>query len=1003
MNAPPDMLRQGVPHLPNGIQNGMLNMNPQYLPQQPPHGQPAQNQPPQMTLLQNSPTPNPSMGMLGGGQSGFPGGLHQLQLAQSNNYNRQQVLMQQNGSGLTMPPRNPGPPHVNGIAHNQPQGMGFPNGVMQQQGIRRVASHPASLNQTAGQMGGMPQGMPNLGAMGMNPAQNMPAHMRPMPQQQHPMNSMRLQQQPQQHSMQSQMSPDMSMLNRQAHLPMNGGLQPPPINRTASAQAQLMNNLAQPPNLNPSHPNGMQPPMHQNAFQNPMPLPHHPQPPQMGSSSHVGSHSQTHTPSLPPNMSMGNVPHPQAPPNRTQRTPDGAVFMNFPNGPMQPNLPQVPRLPPHTPQFSFATPSTSPVQTGDVPQNVGGAHMNRHLVTTPAQVVEMTQGHENLSTSFSMHPSQPGMPPRPPSQHASHPNFQMQPQQQGLQHHQSPRVNAQMVQMQRPQSQQGQRRQATPQAGPSRTPRVATQALPNITTPRMHMAAPGQPGSQQHPSGQSPPQAQPPHPVPNVQQRQLPVPPVMATMANGPPPAMNQPDGVPPPPPPMQAQPALSMRQGPAASMAFHAEGRATQRLLQFSAKLAQTDMKERTHTFWTNLVKDFFTPTAMMKFTLWKDGLRQEAKPFEIGTPILPRFFLVTTHSGVKSMSLVLDNAREMAQYSNVIQYTVELTDAYWIFRYVNGYTVIMRGPLTAHLTSNPVNPNQPITMSSGPVPKIDSLSFDALSFEKLINVDTLLEPRVDASPGVTSINLGGTLSGRHDDVDRRYDERGGRAILPAEPINAFGIPQATMRCLELAESVTQMSDLIQFCFTSKLGPRDGLTQWAKVARTQMIAEGRSSHPNGGNASGGGGLGGGGAGNAGGGSMFDAVNGAGPVPPYPNAPSGSTQPPGPPPFPQLPGPPPSTPQNAPSQAVDSSAKQNKAPAPSSQASGSTPSASASTPAAAPTPGGPNTTPSMAHASVKRKGPPRTEPESPALANSTTDQAQSLKRPTRKRTRTQGG
>lgn len=45
-------------------------------------------------------------------------------------------------------------------------------------------------------------------------------------------------------------------------------------------------------------------------------------------------------------------------------------------------------------------------------------------------------------------------------------------------------------------------------------------------------------------------------------------------------------------------------------------------------------------------------------------------------------------------------------------------------------------------------------------------------------------------------------------------------QGFIPGEPVNAFGIPQATMRCLELAESVAQMSDLIVFSKEEGLGP---------------------------------------------------------------------------------------------------------------------------------------------------------------------------------------
>jgi hypothetical protein len=34
----------------------------------------------------------------------------------------------------------------------------------------------------------------------------------------------------------------------------------------------------------------------------------------------------------------------------------------------------------------------------------------------------------------------------------------------------------------------------------------------------------------------------------------------------------------------------------------------------------------------------------------------------------------------------------------------------------------------------------------------------------------------------------------------------------LPPDPVNSFGIPQQTMRCLELAETLLKMTELFNF-----------------------------------------------------------------------------------------------------------------------------------------------------------------------------------------------
>ncbi|EIN10171.1 hypothetical protein PUNSTDRAFT_63736, partial [Punctularia strigosozonata HHB-11173 SS5] len=126
--------------------------------------------------------------------------------------------------------------------------------------------------------------------------------------------------------------------------------------------------------------------------------------------------------------------------------------------------------------------------------------------------------------------------------------------------------------------------------------------------------------------------------------------------------------------------------------------GQGLMKLLNFSNILASENRAPKLQlAHWNTVVKDFFTPEAAFKLTLWKDNQRNEAKPFEIGLPILPRFFLVTHQSGVKCMNLCLDGARErlLAQGHAVI----ECVTAIWTYHYNNGYTVTLRGPLTAHV----------------------------------------------------------------------------------------------------------------------------------------------------------------------------------------------------------------------------------------------------------------------------------------------------------------
>ena len=184
-----------------------------------------------------------------------------------------------------------------------------------------------------------------------------------------------------------------------------------------------------------------------------------------------------------------------------------------------------------------------------------------------------------------------------------------------------------------------------------------------------------------------------------------------------------------------------------------------------------------------------------------------------EVGTPVLPRFFHVTSLAGVQSMILSLDGARERAVGPN--RAVVQCVSATWMFRYLNGYTVILRGPFTAHII---VMRNSPSFML-----KIDHIQFDGNLCEKLVSIDQIGGSRLDAnktpqvpnaptpSPTVDDVGVPPqppsqlpqpppSPAGQRDDERREgpgitYE----RAFIPAEPVNAFGIPLITMRCLEV------------------------------------------------------------------------------------------------------------------------------------------------------------------------------------------------------------
>ncbi|KAH8115808.1 LIM-domain binding protein-domain-containing protein [Phellopilus nigrolimitatus] len=408
------------------------------------------------------------------------------------------------------------------------------------------------------------------------------------------------------------------------------------------------------------------------------------------------------------------------------------------------------------------------------------------------------------------------------------------------------------------------RQQNQPQAGPSRTPRMQQAALPATPgagpstgggPPPLGLAMrPGvglgvHPMQGPQPAPGQPQQPQQPQPPPSAGQQQQSLAHqqqnnAAAVLQQRPSPQ----DGA--NPAPMLNMPPFSGF-GPRQPIYPVQQQAGLGRLLSFSDTLSQPRLP-LSKEYWEGMVQDYFSPKAVVKITLWKDNAQQEAKPFDIGMPILPRFFLVTSQSGVNSMSINLENAKERGVPGNPYGSVVECPNAVWTFRYANGYIVTLRGPLTAYLAAHPNTMPQSAQPGVNGTPqaqgqfsyKIDNITFNSKMHEKALRVDAIEGKRGDPvqrtpkmkaepSPGPSVSTLGSPPM----DEERANGElvmHIEKATIPVEPVNAFGIPQATMRCLELAESVGQMSDLIEYSLKTNSGPLDALKNFARYIREQ-------------------------------------------------------------------------------------------------------------------------------------------------------------------------
>jgi hypothetical protein len=157
--------------------------------------------------------------------------------------------------------------------------------------------------------------------------------------------------------------------------------------------------------------------------------------------------------------------------------------------------------------------------------------------------------------------------------------------------------------------------------------------------------------------------------------------------------------------------------------------------------------------------------------------------------------------------MTLSLDGARERLVSSN--HAIIECVTAAWTCKYTNGYTVTLRGPLTAHviLVRSQGAHSQPFSL------KFENLEFVANFHDKSISLESIMghrnpelsPPKTPRTRNAPTPTANGSAAQAKTEDEKKWEEPRviiDRASIPGEPVNAFGIPQATMRCLEVSSA---------------------------------------------------------------------------------------------------------------------------------------------------------------------------------------------------------
>ncbi|TPX43726.1 hypothetical protein SeMB42_g02893 [Synchytrium endobioticum] len=225
-------------------------------------------------------------------------------------------------------------------------------------------------------------------------------------------------------------------------------------------------------------------------------------------------------------------------------------------------------------------------------------------------------------------------------------------------------------------------------------------------------------------------------------------------------------------------------------------------RLLQYSEFLTPPAQHKTSIQYWRMFVTEFYSENGILKYSPWNATHRQ-IRTFEMGPAILPRYFQVNFESGVGHIQVVVEQVRECNINLPDVGCILEAPRASIIYHFDSGLQVFCAGRL--RVTFNHQS-------------KIELFEFTTTKHVEYIPRGFVLAENE-----------------KHNDVDHCNATRANMkrsSFIPDSPVNEFGLTLSTMRCLEIAEVVGHMKDLISLDLTSNTGPIQTLANYGKTLR---------------------------------------------------------------------------------------------------------------------------------------------------------------------------
>ncbi|KAF8460258.1 LIM-domain binding protein-domain-containing protein [Kalaharituber pfeilii] len=237
-----------------------------------------------------------------------------------------------------------------------------------------------------------------------------------------------------------------------------------------------------------------------------------------------------------------------------------------------------------------------------------------------------------------------------------------------------------------------------------------------------------------------------------------------------------------------------------------------------FNAQLRSYEKEKKPNDMahWRKFVADHFSQTGSMRQVLFNSNAK-ETKVFEIGNPILARYFWELIESGITSLQFTFSEVMSEKPSPNFPgMVNVECGRASMVYWY--------KDTVCYH--------NGSFKATLNPALQIELLEFSVTEHHEYIMRSSLQTlPAPSESPDVKA-------SPRSKQVGKRplAQSQHSKGVAMPEPLHAFGLAKMVIRFLETAETLSCMSDLMMFSRQHpSLTPRNALDTYVRQLQTQQ------------------------------------------------------------------------------------------------------------------------------------------------------------------------